>query len=137
MLADDFEFAPSEAPSAATIPLSRSEAEFVEVQIAGLQQAMWAYAGLLRDESTLREGLSAHIACASGLAELAEQGKGSRRLSEAQALTRVSHAILYSAIRRTESRGAHFRNDYPQRDDEHFRKHSVLKSDGQIVFEEW
>jgi L-aspartate oxidase len=137
MLADDFEFAPSEALSAATIPLSRSEAEFVEVQIAGLQQAMWAYAGLLRDESTLREGLSAHIACASGLAELAEQGKGSRRLSEAQALTRVAHAILYSAIHRTESRGAHFRNDYPRRDDEHFRKHSVLKSDGQIVFEEW
>ena len=137
MLADDFEFAPSEAPSAVSIPLSRAEAEFVEGQIARLQKAMWAYAGLLRDESTLREGLSVQIACASGLAELVAQGKGSRRLSEAQALTRVSHAILYSALHRTESRGAHFRNDFPKRDDEHFRKHSVLKSDGQIVFEEW
>ena len=137
MLDDDFEFAPSEAQSAVSIPLSRAEAEFVEEQIAHLQKAMWTYAGLLRDESTLRDGLSAHIACASGLAELAEKGKGSRRLSEAQALARVSHAILYSAIHRTESRGAHFRNDYPKRNDEHFRKHSVLKSDGQIVFEEW
>jgi L-aspartate oxidase len=137
MLADDLEFAPSEASATVSIPLSSGEAEFVEEQIARLQQAMWAYAGLLRDESTLREGFSVQIACASGLAGLAAQGKGSRRLSEAQALTRVSHAILNSALHRTESRGAHFRNDYPRRDDKHFRKHSVLKSDGQIVFEEW
>jgi L-aspartate oxidase len=137
MLADDFDHAPSEAPPAVSISLSSAEAEFVEEQIARLQKAMWAYAGLLRDESKLREGFSVHIACAGGLAELAEKGKGSRRLSEAQALTRVSHAILYSALHRTESRGAHFRNDYPKRDDEHFRKHSVLKSDRQIVFEVW
>jgi L-aspartate oxidase len=135
MLADDFEFAPSETPPEVRVSLSSAEAEFVEEQIARLQKAMWSYAGLLRDESTLREGLAIHIACASGLAELAEKGKASRRLSEAQAFTRLSHAILYSAIRRTESRGAHFRNDYPKRDDENFRKHSVLKSDGQIVFE--
>jgi len=137
MLADDLQFAPSEASSAVSIPLSSGEAEFVEEQIARLQKAMWAYAGLLRDESTLRDGLSAHVEISSGLAELANTGKGSRRLSEAQALTRVAHAILNSALHRTESRGAHFRNDYPQRDDEHFRKHSVLKSDGQIVFETW
>jgi succinate dehydrogenase/fumarate reductase flavoprotein subunit len=38
-----------------------------------------------------------------------------------------------------ERRGAHFRNDYPQHDDEHFRKHSVLTSEGAagaMVFEQ-
>jgi L-aspartate oxidase len=137
MLADDFDFAPLEAPPAVNIPLLSAEAEFVEEQIARLQRAMWAYAGLLRDETTLRDGLSVQIACASGLAELAEKGKRSRRLSEAQALTRVSHAILYSALHRTESRGAHFRNDYPKRDDEHFRKHSIFGRGGQVVFKKW
>ncbi len=39
----------------------------------------------------------------------------------------VAGAILHSSLASTESRGAHFRNDYPQRDDEHFLKHSVLK----------
>jgi L-aspartate oxidase len=137
MLAGGLQFASSEAPPAVSIPLSSAEAQFVEEQIGRLQRAMWTYAGLLRDKSTLREGISVHIAYASGLAELAQKGKGSRRLSEAQAIARGSHAILYSALHRNESRGAHFRNDHPKRDDEHFRKHSVLKSDGQIVFEEW
>jgi succinate dehydrogenase/fumarate reductase flavoprotein subunit len=52
-------------------------------------------------------------------------------------MSRVAHAILASALARAESRGAHFRNDYPQRDDQRFLKHSILKSDGRVVFERW
>jgi succinate dehydrogenase/fumarate reductase flavoprotein subunit len=97
---------------------------------------MWAYAGLLREESTLRQGFAAQEACAADLARLG-QGKRSRRLAEAQAMSRVAHAILASALARTESRGAHFRNDFPRRDDQNFRKHSVFSREGQVVFEEW
>jgi succinate dehydrogenase/fumarate reductase flavoprotein subunit len=80
--------------------------------------------------------LAAQQACAQALEELAGQGKGSRRLAEAQAMIRVAHAILASALARAESRGAHFRNDYPRRDDANFQKHSVY-SGGQVAFEAW
>jgi succinate dehydrogenase/fumarate reductase flavoprotein subunit len=68
---------------------------------------------------------------------LAGRGKRSRRLCEAQAMSRVAHSILASALARTESRGAHFRNDFPQRDDANFQKHSLFTSEGQVGFETW
>lgn len=137
MLADALPSEPMDAPPANCAPLSAEEEKNLEVLIANLQHAMWAYAGLLREEATLREGFAAQQACAQGLAELAGAGKGSRRLAEAQAMSRVAQAILASALARTESRGAHYRNDYPKRDDENFRKHSVVGGDGRVGFEKW
>jgi L-aspartate oxidase len=124
-------------PESASVPLTAAGETRLEEIVANLQSAMWAYAGLLRDASSLRDGLAAQQVCAAALAELAGKGKASRRLTEAQALCQVAHAILASALARTESRGAHFRNDFPKRDDENFRKHSVFSRETQVVFEEW
>ena len=66
-----------------------------------------------------------------------QRGRTSRRLAEAQALSRVAHAILTSALARTESRGAHFRSDHPRHDDANFQKHSVLGRDARVRFEAW
>jgi L-aspartate oxidase len=137
MLVDGLPLVSPQAAPAPNTPLSASEEQRVEEMIVRLQADLWAYAGLLRQESTLLEGFAAQEACAADLAELAAQGKGSRRLFEAQALSCVAHAILHSALARTESRGAHFRNDYPKRDDEQFRKHSRFSREAKVVFEEW
>ena len=117
--------------------LPLSEEALVEALIFQLQADMWAYAGLLREESTLRRGIAAQAECEAALKEIARHGQSSRRLREAQAMSRVAHAILHSALARTESRGAHFRNDYPQRDDQNFQRHSVLAGDARVAFEEW
>ena len=98
---------------------------------------MWANAGLLREEPTLRAGLAALAKCSAELNAIAKAGRSSRRLSEAQALAHVAHAILEAALARTESRGAHFRNDFPGATIEHFRKHSVLAKAGGVAFEAW
>jgi L-aspartate oxidase len=135
MVADGLPLVQVQAGATASRPLPAGEERRVEEVIAQLQNAMWACAGLLREERTLREGFAAQAECEAALAELASPGKTSRRLSEAHALCRVSHAILRSALARTESRGAHFRNDFPQRDDREFRKHSVLGRDGLVLFE--
>jgi L-aspartate oxidase len=136
MLADGLP--PGKADSGADPkPLTAQEETQVEQQIHGLQAAMWAHAGLLREESTLRDGLAAQAGCEAVLDALAQQGKTSRRLVEAQAISRVAHSILLSALARTESRGAHFRNDYPKHDDAYLQTHSALGSDGRVRFEKW
>lgn len=125
------------APPPAPEPLTAIEEAEVEAIIAHLQSAMWANAGLLRDRGTLFRGLDAQSACAAALAKLTAARKWSRRLAEALSMTTVARAILASALGRAESRGAHFRNDFPSRDDAQFRKHTILKRDGGILFESW
>ena len=146
MLGDALTLSTVGAPESLPVPLTAAEQGRLEEIITSLQASMWAYAGLLREGSTLRLGLAAQKACAEALAELAGQfgeGKGSRRLAEAQAMSRVSHAILASALARTESRGAHYRNDFPRRDDANFLKHSIFQSTGSadreepVAFEAW
>ena len=39
----------------------------------------------------------------------------------------LAEAIAASALNRTESRGAHSRQDHPQRDDEHWLKHTLVR----------
>ncbi len=47
-------------------------------------------------------------------------------LLETENLALVAEALVLSALAREESRGAHFRADFPRRDDENFLKHSLV-----------
>ena len=138
MLAGGLPFMPAQTADTGPAPkrLTAQEKKRLEERIAALQASMWTHAGLLREESTLRQGLAEQAGCEAALAEIAAGGRASRRLAEAQSMSHVAHAILVSALARTESRGAHFRNDHPKRDDVNFRKHSVIGSDGKVRFVE-
>ncbi len=137
MLADGLSPATIEDAATSAGELNSNEEAQVEAVICELQRTMWANAGLLRKEATLRLGLAAQANCEAVLHSIMESGRSSRRLMEARAMTRVAHAILHSALARTESRGAHFRSDFPKHDDERFRKHSVLLRESNVTFEAW
>ena len=107
--------------------LAAAEEAALEAHIASLGRLMWRHAGLLRDKSAMQAGLNALAGYTAAIDALIAAGKGSRRLSEAQSLGIVARAILLSALAREESRGAHYRNDFPKRDDAKFLKHSSLR----------
>ncbi len=92
-----------------------------------LQQRMWQDAGLLRDAA----GLSA---MRRELERLRVAPAAERSSLELANLHAVAELIVLSALAREESRGAHYRNDFPKRDDEHFAKHSVARG-REISFE--
>jgi L-aspartate oxidase len=128
---------PVESQLPESMPLDANEAALVAAHVQALRRAMWADGGLLRSASTLQSGLRAQAECETGLARFEQQEKRSRQLFEAQCLARVARAILCSAVARKESRGAHFRGDFPHRDDGRFQRHSIYKSDGSVAFEFW
>jgi L-aspartate oxidase len=108
------------APSGAT-PEAATERWLKE-----LRELMWRYAGLLRDADGLRlarRGLDA-------LAASMPRGPY-RRALEARNLHCVAQMIVTSAQGREESRGAHYRNDFPLRDA--VARHSVLRG-GKLEF---
>jgi L-aspartate oxidase len=98
----------------------------VEIAIQRLQQQMWEHAGLLRDAELLK---TIDLSAATDYAEAVPAAGWTRREYEAQSLARVAGAIVRCALAREESRGAHFRNDYPQRDNARFGTHSHLADD--------
>jgi len=137
MVEDHVPLVPVDSNVPASQLLDTGDAALVAVLVRDLRRAMGADGGLLRSASTLQNGLRAQAECEAGLAHFEKQGKRSRQLFEAQSLARVARAILSSAIAREESRGAHFRSDFPRRDDERFQRHSIYSSDGSVAFESW
>ena len=82
-----------------TVPFDRGQ----------FQDAMWAGAGVLRDRSRLE-------ALARRLAGFRPPAGLSRRAVEDRNLLTVGRAVTAAALHRTESRGAHFREDFPSPD---------------------
>jgi L-aspartate oxidase len=90
---------------------------------------MWKDAGIVRTGSGLKQAIK----------ELEEIGTQvsrphSRREFEARNLQIAGLLVARSALAREESRGSHYRTDFPDHNDAKFRKHSIVAGD-QIRFE--
>ncbi|RUR72033.1 succinate dehydrogenase/fumarate reductase flavoprotein subunit [Chlorogloeopsis fritschii PCC 9212] len=95
------------------------------------QDTMTEYCGVFRTEALMREGLQKLQELQQQYTEIYLDDKGDSwnteivEALELQSLMVVGQIILSSAFNRQESRGAHFREDYSQRDDVNFLKHTM------------
>ncbi len=97
-----------------------------------LQVTMEEYCGVFRTEEVLQQGMEKVLALEKRMADvrLHDHSKvfNTARIEamELENLIEIGVATVASALARKESRGAHSRMDYPDRDDQHWLKHSLF-----------
>lgn len=108
---------------------SNGDATNADTLTRQVQSLMWRYVGVVRDGKGLRQVVSE-------LSDLQEQAllTTDRNAQEAGNILGTGLLIARSALARLESRGAHYRLDYPLKDDVKFHKHSVVQGEA-IRFE--
>jgi L-aspartate oxidase len=93
----------------------------VEEFIRETREIMWKGAGIVRSGDVLRKTLK-HL----GEMQSRLPDENSRRAREAANLLQTGLLIVRAAQAREESRGAHYRTDFPAHNDARFKKHSVI-----------
>jgi L-aspartate oxidase len=86
-----------------------------------VRRLMWERVGILRSRESIKRALLEFEQIAR-----APLARASRNFLN------VATLIARSALWREESRGAHYRTDFPARDDEHWRVHSIVRAGADI-----
>lgn len=114
--------------------------ESVDEIRSALQKVMQDDFGVFRTEEHMKEGFlkleelkdRLNYACISDKSNCFNTAR--IEALELDNLMATAIASAYSAEVRTESRGAHARSDYPDRDDKNWLKHTLYFEDGRIVY---
>jgi succinate dehydrogenase / fumarate reductase flavoprotein subunit len=101
-----------------------------------LQETMDTNASVYRTEATLKQAEVDVLALKERYQRLSVMDKGKRyntdllEAVELGFLLDLAHVLVVSARARNESRGGHFREDYPHRDDVNFMRHTMAYRQG-------
>jgi L-aspartate oxidase len=100
----------------------------MEEQSGQIQDLTWKEVGIVRTRAGMQKAIKT-------LEEMAPKllHPKTRRGHEASNLHLTALLVARSALAREESRGAHYRMEYPDHDDKKFLKHSVVRGE-KIVF---
>jgi L-aspartate oxidase len=102
----------------------------IEELISRTKSLMWQSVGVIRSGHTLRKALE-HLQQFEGDAQSSHTLKHDLRLRNLLSLAGI---VTSMALAREESRGAHYREDFPLRKDLRFLKHSIISKDKPVTF---
>jgi succinate dehydrogenase/fumarate reductase flavoprotein subunit len=94
-----------------------------------LREILWTDGGIIRNKQGLNRALDEIEAIRTAAFELGcgDHPRELQRNLELQFACQTAALILQTALQREESRGAHFREDYPDQDDEKWRGHLQVR----------
>jgi L-aspartate oxidase len=104
-----------------------------------VRDLMWRQVGLLRSRVDLEEAVDRLHGWWSAVTVARQRSPHDRDLRRVASLVTVGLLVARGARRREESRGAHFRADFPKRDDLHWQRHvadAEFISDYRLVISE-
>ena len=113
--------------------LNRAEGEKAAAIRSEMEKTMIASFSIFRNEKLMQQGLEKIIALKNRYENVIVADKGKVfnldlvRVLELGYMLELAHVIAVGAIARKESRGAHFREDFPKMDNENFLKHSIVQ----------
>jgi L-aspartate oxidase len=92
---------------------------------ADVRDLMWSRVGLLRSRDGLEEAVARLSSWWSAVRHADPPAGDDRQFRRVESLVTAGLLMARAALRREESRGAHFRADFPARDDLHWRLHAA------------
>jgi L-aspartate oxidase len=95
-----------------------------------LQEIMWKHVGIMRSGKELKAALDCINSIAFPRTEI--ETRNERELHNLHSLAQL---VTRSALAREESRGSHYRSDFPYRDDDIFQMHSQVSKGHEISFD--
>ena len=102
----------------------------VAAALMQIRDLMWRHVGIMRNGKEL----SAAVALLENM-KLPRSEHPGRQDYELSNLHSLALLMARSALAREESRGSHYRSDFPYRDDDLFQKHSLIKRSQDVTFE--
>jgi L-aspartate oxidase len=91
-----------------------------------IQTIMWDYVGIVRSDVRLGRALRRISLLEKEIENFYKRTKVSVPLLELRNLVTTAKLIVLSALKRKESRGLHYTTDYPEQNDRHWKKDTVL-----------
>ena len=94
-----------------------------------IRMLMWDYVGIVRSKNRLKKAYDRCMMMRKHIRQFYKKNPIRQEVLRLRNIADVALILIKSALLRKESRGLHYNIDFPERDDENFRKNTIIQRD--------